>query len=89
MTSTTHMAPALELTGIDMHYGFVRALDSVSLHVNPGEIVGLLGDNGAGKSTLVKTISGIVAPDSGEICVAGQRLASATPAAAWRWASAR
>jgi D-xylose transport system ATP-binding protein len=41
-----------------------------------------MGDNGAGKSTLVKTISGIVAPDSGEICVAGQRLASATPAAA-------
>lgn len=71
MTSTTHMAPALELTGIDMHYGFVRALDSVSLHVNPGEIVGLLGDNGAGKSTLLKVMSGAHRPSGGTIRVHG------------------
>jgi simple sugar transport system ATP-binding protein len=44
------------------------------MHVNEGEIVGLIGDNGAGKSTLIKILSGVHAPDSGEIYVRGQKV---------------
>ncbi len=72
----------LDVRDISKTYGGITALSNVSFQVPAAQVVALVGDNGAGKSTLVKTISGIVAPDSGEICVAGQRLASATPAAA-------
>lgn len=64
--------PALSLSNIELHYGYVRALDNVNFHVNPGEIVGLLGDNGAGKSTLLKVMSGAHRPTSGHIHVRGQ-----------------
>ncbi|HET8987088.1 MAG TPA: ATP-binding cassette domain-containing protein [Humibacillus sp.] len=64
--------PALELTGIDLHYGFVRALDGIDLTVQPGEVVGLLGDNGAGKSTLLKVISGAHRPSAGTLHVYGE-----------------
>ena len=63
--------PALELTGIEMHYGFVRALDDIDVHVMPGEVVGLLGDNGAGKSTLLKVMSGAHRPSAGTLRVNG------------------
>ena len=63
--------PALELTGIEMHYGFVRALDGIDMHVMPGEVVALLGDNGAGKSTLLKVMSGAHKPSHGTIQVHG------------------
>jgi ABC-type sugar transport system ATPase subunit len=59
--------PLLELRGISKHFGGVRALTEVNLQIHPGEVVGLVGDNGAGKSTMVKTMSGIVHPDAGEI----------------------
>ncbi|MBP6994641.1 MAG: sugar ABC transporter ATP-binding protein [Phycicoccus sp.] len=65
--------PALELSGIEMHYGFVRALDGIDVRVMPGEVVGLLGDNGAGKSTLLKVMSGAHRPSSGTISVFGQQ----------------
>jgi simple sugar transport system ATP-binding protein len=64
--------PALELSGIDLHYGFVRALDGIDFHVMPGEVVGLLGDNGAGKSTLLKVMSGAHRPSAGTLKVHGQ-----------------
>ena len=48
----------LELTGISKHFGAIQALVNVSLSMQPGEVVGLMGDNGAGKSTLVKIIAG-------------------------------
>jgi simple sugar transport system ATP-binding protein len=67
----TDQTPALELTGIDMHYGYVRALAGIDFHVMPGEVVGLLGDNGAGKSTLLKVMSGAHQPSSGTIEVRG------------------
>src|SRR4051794_18329414 len=69
MTDSTHNpgTPALQLSGIDMHYGFVRALNGIDFHVNPGEVVGLLGDNGAGKTTLLKVMSGAHRPSSGTI----------------------
>ena len=63
--------PALELSGIEMHYGFVRALDDIDIHVMPGEVVALLGDNGAGKSTLLKVMSGAHRPSHGTIKVNG------------------
>jgi len=64
--------PALELTGIDMHYGYVRALDKIDFHIMNGEIVALLGDNGAGKSSLLKVISGAHRPTAGTIKVHGR-----------------
>ena len=69
---TTPGTPALELTGIEMHYGFVRALDDIDIHVMPGEVVALLGDNGAGKSTLLKVMSGAHKASHGSIRVHGQ-----------------
>ncbi|WP_226343886.1 ABC transporter ATP-binding protein [Agilicoccus flavus] len=61
----------LQLRGVTKHYGPVRANHDISLHVDRGEVVALLGENGAGKSTLVKQIFGLVTPDAGEIVVKG------------------
>src|SRR5579862_2781875 len=55
-------------------YGTLRAVDDVSFSVAPGELVGLLGPNGAGKTTTVSMIAGFVAPDSGDVLVAGAPL---------------
>ena len=82
VTTTASLAPALELSAIDMHYGFVRALDAIDFHVGQGEVVGLLGDNGAGKSTLLKVMSGAHRPTSGEIRVHGADVAFHSPKAA-------
>lgn len=57
----------LELKNIDAYYGNIQALRQVSLHVDDGEIVTLIGANGAGKSTTLMSICGIVRPRSGEI----------------------
>jgi ABC-type sugar transport system ATPase subunit len=78
----TEPTPALELRSIDMHYGFVRALDSIDFQVGQGEVVGLLGDNGAGKSTLLKVMSGAHRPTSGSILVHGTETAFHSPSAA-------
>jgi simple sugar transport system ATP-binding protein len=81
-TTTSSGTPALELSGIELHYGFVRALDQIDFHVMPGEVVGLLGDNGAGKSTLLKVMSGAHKPSHGTIRVHGVEHAFHAPAAA-------
>ncbi len=70
--ATTTGTPALDLKGVELHYGFVRALDDIDFHVMPGEVVGLLGDNGAGKSTLCKVMSGAHRPSHGTISVGGR-----------------
>ncbi len=62
----------LELKGVASYYGNVQALKSLSLHVNQGELVTLLGANGAGKSTTLKTISGLVQPAQGEVWFEGR-----------------
>lgn len=71
--------PLLELKNVSSAYGSVEALRGVSLHVEKGEIVTLLGANGAGKSTTLRTISGLIRPTSGEIWFDGQRIDTASP----------
>ncbi|WP_062202074.1 ATP-binding cassette domain-containing protein [Demequina salsinemoris] len=75
----SNAAPVLELSGIDMHYGYVRALDSIDFHVGPGEVVGLLGDNGAGKSTLLKVMSGAHRATGGTVMVHGEKVEFDSP----------
>ena len=65
---------ALRLEGVSKHFGAIQALSDVSLSVEPGEVIGLMGDNGAGKSTLVKVIAGNFAPSSGEIFISGSKV---------------
>jgi len=62
---------SIEVRNVSKIYGEQRALDNVSLSIQPGEIVGLLGPNGAGKSTLMKIITCFIPPDSGEVKVNG------------------
>ncbi|SDO00757.1 D-xylose transport system ATP-binding protein [Klenkia soli] len=78
----TGAGPILELRGISKTFGGVHALADVDLAIHPGEVVGLVGDNGAGKSTLVKTMSGILRPDGGEIRFKGSRVEMDGPNAA-------
>jgi branched-chain amino acid transport system ATP-binding protein len=70
----------LKIRSLEVAYGGLHALSGVSLDVEQGEFVAVVGPNGAGKSTLFKTISGTVAPVSGEITYRGQNLL-AVPAA--------
>jgi simple sugar transport system ATP-binding protein len=74
--------PLLLAAGIRKSFGAVEALAGVSLTVNAGQVTCLLGDNGAGKSTLIKILSGVLAPDAGQIHVEGKqvRLSSARDA---------
>lgn len=62
----------IELKDIKKSYGQVYALGGVDLHVDQGEVVGLVGDNGAGKSTLIKILAGAVRPTTGDILVRGE-----------------
>ena len=64
----------LEVEELSVQYGHIQAVRSVSLFVEPGEIVTLLGPNGAGKSSLLKTIVGLQVPSGGQITWNGQRL---------------
>ncbi|HSG96124.1 MAG TPA: ATP-binding cassette domain-containing protein [Afifellaceae bacterium] len=64
--------PLIEMRNIEKHFGSVIALAGVSLAVNAGEVMCLLGDNGAGKSTFIKTMSGVHAPSAGEMLVDGK-----------------
>jgi simple sugar transport system ATP-binding protein len=74
--------PLLEARGIVKSFGRVNALRGADFTVNRGEVVALIGDNGAGKSTLVKTLSGVHAPDAGEIVFEGSAVSLPTPEAA-------
>jgi ABC-type sugar transport system ATPase subunit len=62
----------LSLRGLTKTFGPVRALTDVNLEVPPGKVTALVGDNGAGKSSLIKTVSGLWAPDAGQIYWEGQ-----------------
>lgn len=64
--------PMLELKDVHTYYGHIHALQGISLKVNEGEIVTLIGANGAGKSTTLRTISGMVKPRRGEVLYQGK-----------------
>jgi len=69
----------LEIEDLTTTYGPVRAVDRVSLTVEPGAITAVLGANGAGKTTLLRTISGLVSPTAGTINLAGQDITRGRP----------
>lgn len=66
----------LQLSNIDAKYGAVQVLRNVSLSVNAGEIVGLMGRNGAGKTTVIRTIMGLLRPSAGRILLNGKETQS-------------
>jgi len=69
----------LELQDVNTYYGNIHALKGISLSVDEGEIVTLIGSNGAGKSTTLKSISGLLRPRSGEIHFDGERIDGIPP----------
>ncbi len=71
--------PLLQLRGISKSFPGVRALDSITFDVFPGEVHALVGENGAGKSTLIKIIAGVYHPDSGEMLLNGQPVQFSDP----------
>lgn len=79
------VAPVLELRAVSKHFGGVVAVDRVSIEVRPDEVVGLVGNNGAGKSTLMRMVSGVHAPDSGDVLVSGERVRFHGPRDARSW----
>ncbi|MBN9177459.1 MAG: sugar ABC transporter ATP-binding protein [Microbacterium sp.] len=76
LTATSSLA----VENLTKRYGHVSALDGVTLHVNPGEVVGIVGQNGAGKSTLLKTLAGVIQPDSGHVLIGGRPTTVRSPA---------
>ena len=64
----------LEVDQIETYYGNIRALQGVSLTVEKGEIVTLIGSNGAGKTTTLRTISGMLRPKRGQVRLEGKRI---------------
>ncbi|MBI4745599.1 MAG: ABC transporter ATP-binding protein [Deltaproteobacteria bacterium] len=74
----------LKLSKIHIHYGKIEALKGISLELNQGEIVSLIGANGAGKSTALMAISGIIRPSKGHIEFEGKRIDSISPDAVVR-----
>lgn len=71
----------VELLGVEKSFGAVQVLNGVDLKVQPGEVVGLVGDNGAGKSTLMKSITGVYTIDRGRVTFDGQDVTQLDPGA--------
>ncbi len=69
----------LEIRGVSKSFGGLKALDCVDLAVGPAEISGLIGPNGAGKSSLVNVISGLLAPDGGDVRLEGRVVSGQGP----------
>ncbi|WQC00222.1 ATP-binding cassette domain-containing protein [Mesorhizobium huakuii] len=76
------LVAVLELTNISKHFGAIQAVNDVSLSIEPGQVVGLMGDNGAGKSTLVKMIAGNFHASHGTMRMDGKELILNKPAEA-------
>jgi len=74
-----NVAPVLETVGLSRAFPGVRALERVDFRLFPGEIHTLMGQNGAGKSTLINVLTGVHAPDAGEIRLAGEPVRFSTP----------
>jgi branched-chain amino acid transport system ATP-binding protein len=71
--------PLLEVADLTVHHGQLRALDSISLQVHPGEVYAIIGANGAGKSTLLRTIAGLHHPTSGSVRLDGADVTGLRP----------
>jgi len=67
LSANENARPILSLSGVQKHFGGIKAVDGVTFDVFPGRVTGLIGPNGAGKTTLFNTISGFYKPDAGEI----------------------
>ncbi len=78
------MATALQLESVSKHFGGVRALDGVSLRLDEGRVLGLVGENGAGKSTLIKILNGVHRADGGRILLRDREVSFGSPAEALR-----
>ena len=76
--------PLLEARGISKYFGAITALEDVNFHVDPGEVLGVVGDNGAGKSTLMKILSGLFVPSDGELIFQGKPVRFSSPKDAQR-----
>ena len=72
--------PLVEMRNIRVSFGGVHAVDGVTVDLNAGEVVGLVGGNGAGKSTLIRALSGAHPPDEGEIYIDGEKVSISQPA---------
>ena len=73
------MSNILEIRNLDVRFGGIHAVDNIDLDVEQGKIVTLIGANGAGKSTILRTVSGIVKPQSGQILFGGQDILGKSP----------
>lgn len=73
------MSPVLEISNITAAYGAVSVLRGVSLHMNPGENIGLFGPNGHGKTTLLRVISGLMKPNGGHVRYNGDDVTGMRP----------
>ena len=76
--------PVVEITGVSKHFGSIQALTDVSVTLQRGEVVGLMGDNGAGKSTLMRIIAGNFRPSQGTIAIEGSPISLHGPIEARR-----
>jgi branched-chain amino acid transport system ATP-binding protein len=81
MSEANGAAPLLQLENIEAFYGSIQALHGLSLHVNAGEIVCLLGGNASGKSTTMKIVLGLLTPRAGRVLVDGQDVTHQSTAA--------
>ena len=76
--------PVLSIRNLSKRFGGLTAVNDVSLDINPGEVVALLGDNGAGKSTLIKCVAGVHQPNGGEMFLDGHEVHFSQPIEARR-----
>lgn len=86
---TTPATPILELRGISVNYGGIRAIENIDLAINQGEVVTLIGANGAGKSTTLRAISRLVNPISGQIWYDGKDITRARTDEVVQWGIAQ
>jgi simple sugar transport system ATP-binding protein len=73
------VTPLLETRGVVKYFGAITALDGVSFHIDPGEVLGIVGDNGAGKSTLMKILAGLYPPSEGSLLFEGRQVRFSSP----------
>ena len=79
--SARQRKPVLQVSGLGVHFGGIRAVSGVDLNVDEHEIVGMIGPNGAGKTTVFDLVSGFLEPDAGTVCLEGRDVSRASPAA--------